>query len=111
MPATPPVSAAMQLQFLNYMKTDATPDIELQKAHEEAEARQREVWERERKRKLEEERLERERMQRDAEEEAARRKEVLKLKREELIQQATGGDSMLAELIERYMAVKMFDTI
>ena len=112
MPATPPMSAAqMQLQFLNFMKTDATPDLALQMAHEEAERKQREMWEKERQRREEEERLDRERREREHAEEMRRRKEVLKLKKEELISQATGGDGMLAELIERYMAVKMFDAV
>ena len=38
-------------------------------------------------------------------------KGVLEGKKKELIEEATGGDSRMAELVERYMAVKMFDEI
>lgn len=154
MPATPasvvsggrPSAEQMQLQFMAYMKPDATPDAALQAAFEEAERKQREDWERELARQtiLEEERLEQEQleaqewdqwaaevsrrqweegreerrmmedaMQREAEEKMREGmvKGVLEGKKKELIEEATGGDSRMAELIERYMAVKMFDDI
>lgn len=143
----------MQLQFMAYMKPDATPDAALQAAFDEAERKQRKDWECElarqtilEKQRLEQEQLEAqewdqwaaevsrrqwedgreerrqwqemEEMQKEAErmmaEEKMREgmvKGVLEGKKKELIEEATGGDSRMAELIERYMAVKMFDDI
>lgn len=61
----------------------------------------------------EERRMMEEMMQREAEEKMREGmvKGVLEGKKKELIEEATGGDSRMAELIERYMAVKMFDDI
>lgn len=154
MPATPasmvsggrPSAEQMQLQFMAYMKPDATPDAALQAAFDEAERKQREDWEKELTKQAELEQLrlteeeeeqrqwdewaaevgrrqwEESRMQRQEMEEAMQReaeekmregmvKGVLEGKKKELIEEATGGDSRMAELIERYMAVKMFDDI
>ena len=52
----------MQLQFMNFMKQDATPDAALQAAFDAAETKAREDWEREvvlRTARLEQEEIER----------------------------------------------------
>ncbi len=107
----------MRLQFMNFMKQDATPDVELEAGFDEAERKQRMAWERqcqwdetERARSLAEARERDERETARIVEREEKRRE-LERKKEELITQATGGDSRMAELIERYMAVKMFDDI
>jgi len=79
------VPPRMASQYPYFQRQESPPEVHLQAAIDGVERKQRELWEKE------------------------RQKRALEMKKEELVDAATGGDANLAELIERYMAVRMFD--
>lgn len=82
-PTYPSPTTTVPYHFMS--RQPSPPDEELLAAFMENEQKQREQWE------------------------AETRKRELEKKKDELIDTATGGDSSLSELLERYMAVGMFD--